>query len=171
VKIGVALKGADVHTRTATYLNDHLAGATGAIELARRSLSSNKGNPFGEGLEWFLGQIEEDAEILRDVMSRLDVEEDRLKTAAAWTAEKAGRLKLNGQLVGYSPLSRLVEFEGLMLGVSGKIALWRALERALPEDPRLTGIDFGDLIERAREQRRRLEELRLVAAVGALRDP
>ena len=38
---------------------------------------------------------------------------------AGWVAEKAGRLKLNGSLLTYSPLSRLVELEGLSLGVEG----------------------------------------------------
>jgi hypothetical protein len=171
VKIGIALRAADVDIRMATYLNDHLAGAVGAIELARRSLSSNRGTQFGETLTWFLAQVEEDVEALRDIMSRLGVGEDRLKSAAAWTVEKAGRLKLNGQLVGYSPLSRLLELEGLVLGVSGKIAMWRALQRALPDDPRLAGVDFDELNDRAREQRRRLEEIRLVSVVGALRNP
>ena len=44
-----------------------------------------------------------------------------------WTGEKLGRLKLNGQLLGYSPLSRLIELEGLMLGIAGKLAMWIAL--------------------------------------------
>ena len=35
----------------------------------------------------------------------------RAKDGAAWVAEKLGRLKTNGQLTGYSPLSRLVELE------------------------------------------------------------
>ena len=46
------------------------------------------------------------------------------KSAGAWTAEKFGRLKPNGQLTGYSPLSRLVELEGLKLGITGKLGLW-----------------------------------------------
>ena len=38
----------------------------------------------------------------------------------AWSAEKFGRLKLNGQLSGYSPLSRLEELEILALVAEGK---------------------------------------------------
>ena len=57
-------------------------------------------------------QIEEDVDALRDLMARLGVKPDRVKEAMGWTAEKLGRLKLNGQLLGYSPLSRLVELEG-----------------------------------------------------------
>ena len=50
-------------------------------------------------------------------MEALGARVDRLKAAAAWGGEKLGRLKLNGQLRGYSPLSRVVELEGLALGV------------------------------------------------------
>ena len=52
---------------------------------------------------------------------------DRAKNAAFWAAEKLGRLKLNGQLTGSSPLSRLIEIEGLLAGINGKLSLWCAL--------------------------------------------
>ena len=78
-------------------------------------------------------------------------------------------MKLNGQLLGYSPLSRLVELEGLMLGVTGKLGLWTVLNENYGEDPRLAGIDFPDLIARAKEQRRLLEGMRRSAAAEALK--
>ena len=52
------------------------------------------------------------------------------KLSAAWAAEKAARLKLNGRLLSRSPLSSLEELEMLRLGVEGKAAGWRTL-RAL----------------------------------------
>ncbi|MEJ7570043.1 MAG: hypothetical protein WKF41_17480 [Gaiellaceae bacterium] len=80
------------------------------------------------------------------------------------TGEKLGRLKLNGQVRGYSPLSRLLELETLSVGISGKLALWRSLEQ-LPEIvERLPGIDLEQLVERAQRQRAELEEHRLAAA-------
>jgi hypothetical protein len=164
-----ALRDADVHARLSTYLNDHLGGSAGGIELARRLCRNNKGTDYGPPLEGIVRQIEEDIASLRDVMARLEVEEDRIKQAAAWAAEKAGRLKLNGQLLGYSPLSRLVELEGLMLGVTGKLALWVVLNENYGQDPRLSGVDLPGLIARAREQRRTLEGLRRRAARQALR--
>jgi hypothetical protein len=85
-----------------------------------------------------------------------------------WAAEKAGRLKLNGQVLGYSPLSRLVELEGLMLGISGKLAMWIAVQSVMGGDPRLEGIDFVRLVERARTQRATVEALRRQAAQEAL---
>ncbi|HEX2017168.1 MAG TPA: hypothetical protein VGN69_10765, partial [Solirubrobacteraceae bacterium] len=91
-----------------------------------------------------------------------------VKQLGGWGAEKLGRLKLNGQLVGYSPLSRLVELDGLVVGVTGKLALWRALESVAKSDPRLEQADLARLIERAERQLARVEERRLAAAALAL---
>jgi hypothetical protein len=164
----IALRNADARTRLATYLNDHLGGSANGRELARRALANNRGNEYGVALEDVVPQIEEDVDTLEELMDRLGVKPDRVKEAAGWTAEKLGRLKLNGQLLGYSPLSRLVELEGLMLGISGKLALWQALPPALANDPRVEGFDFARMIERAREQRRTVEQLRRRAALEAL---
>jgi len=165
----ISLRNADRKTRLASYLNDHLAGAVAGHELACRAAASNRGNQYGTALEEIVHEIEADAEALKDVMDRLGVEPDRVKLALGWAGEKVGRLKLNGQVLGYSPLSRLVELEGLVLGVTGKVALWNGLRRVLgDDDPRLRGISFEQLGDRARKQRRALEQLRRKAAVEAL---
>lgn len=150
------------------YLNDHLAGATVGGEVARRALSSNEGTAYEAFLRDLVSAIEEDKSELRSLMQTLGISADPFKTRAAWVAEKVGRLKLNGQLTGYSPLSRLIELEGLLLGVTGKLALWRALKNIADHDPRLAVSDFDKLIARAEEQRAGLEEHRLLAATEAL---
>jgi hypothetical protein len=164
----IALRHADAKTRLATYLNDHLGGSVTGLQLARRTLRANRGNEYGVVLEDIVRQIEEDVDSLEAVMDRLGVKPDRVKGAVGWTAEKFGRLKLNGQLLGYSPLSRLIELEGLMLGITGKVALWIALSSVLANDPRLEGIDLEQLTRRAREQRQTVERLRRKAARQAL---
>ena len=116
----------------AIYLNDHLAAATGARDLARRATSSNRGSEYGPFLERLAGEIAEDRESLIAIMRTLKVRVDPLKVLVGWGAEKVGRLKLNGRLLGYSPLSRVVELETLYLGVHGKLALWRSLQRLEP---------------------------------------
>jgi hypothetical protein len=93
---------------------------------------------------------------------------DRAKNVAFWAAEKAGRLKLNGQLTGYSPLSRLVELEGLITGVNGKLSLWRSLLDVAPRERRLDADRLGHLVERGQEQLGLLEGLRERAAREAL---
>jgi hypothetical protein len=154
--------------RLGTYLNDHLAGATVGVELSRRAAGSNRGTGYGETLLRLAEEIAEDRRTLEAIMKRLGVGRDRAKTTVAWGAEKLGRLKLNGQLVGYSPLSRLVELEGLILGVEGKLLLWQALAELAPGDRRLADFDFDELVKRARSQRRRLERQRMNAVREAL---
>ena len=149
------------------YLNDHLAGATAARELVRRAAGSNRGTAYGPFLERLAGEIDEDRESLLEVMKALGAGTDRLKLAAGWGAEKLGRLKLNGRLLGYSPLSRVVELEGLALGVSGKLALWRGLRALAPHEPRLGGFDLEALIARAERQLDELESHRLLATAEA----
>jgi hypothetical protein len=150
------------------YLNDHLAGSTAGVELARRTAGANRETPYGPPLHALAEEIAEDRGALADVMQRLGVDRDRVKVALAWGAEKAGRLKVNGAPLRYTALSRLEEFELLSLGVEGKLVLWQALKRTRGDDPRLQGVDLDTLIERARSQRRRLEQQRRLAADEAL---
>jgi hypothetical protein len=149
----------------ATYLNDHLAGATAGVELSRRAAGANEGTELGTLLGRLAAEIEEDRATLESVMVAVDAGRDRVKVTAAWVGEKAGRLKPNGQLTGYSPLSRLIELEGLSLGIEGKRLLWVSLGAL--SDPRLTGFDFAALAERAARQRDEIEPLRRAAATTA----
>jgi hypothetical protein len=152
----------------AIYLNDHLAGATVGVELGRRALRENEGSELGIFLRGLLAEISEDRATLVQLMERLSIQRSKAKTAAAWTAEKLGRLKLNGQIRGYSPLSRLVELEGLAAGIEGKRSLWLALAQIRDRERRLLELDLDALAERAQSQRERLELHRLAAAAAAL---
>ena len=149
------------------YLQDHLAGSTGGVELARRAQRANRGTTYGDALAKLADEIDGDRRALRDIMDDLGFGPDRAKNLAFWAAEKAGRLKFNGQLTGYSPLSRLLELEGLTSGITAKLALWRALLEIAPE-PRLDAERLGRLKERAEEQLRTLDGLRDRAAREAL---
>ena len=154
-------------SRLSIYLNDHLAGATAGLELARRLRGSNEGNPeFGPAVAEICAEIEADRETLIAIMERLGVGRGRLKPALAVAGERLGRLKPNGQLRGYSPLSRLDEFELLQLGVAVKRRLWRALEHTHAAE--LASFDLGALAERATAQLDRLEALHVKAAALAL---
>src|SRR5687768_9377822 len=113
-------------------------------------------------------EIEEDRDSLRAIMSDLDVAPDRFKVTAAWAGEKAGRLKLNGHLTGYSPQSRVIELEGLVIGVTGKRCLWTALKAVAGQEPRLRIDDLDLLIDRAERQLEELEEQRLKAVSEAV---
>src|SRR5919199_4568126 len=153
------------------YLNDHLAGATGGAELAKRAAGGNEGNEYGPVLSELSHEIAEDRASLERVMDRLGVKKDRVKTTGAWAFEKVGRLKPNAHLTSYSPLSRVIELEGLSLGVTGKMALWKALLAVADGDERLDAEELAVLVERAEEQRRRLEDLRTKASVETFAAP
>jgi len=151
------------------YLNDHLAGATGGVDLARRLRSSNREDPeMGEPLAQVCAEIEADRETLIRLMDRLGIGRHPIKPLLARAAERVGRLKLNGQLRGYSPLSRLLELEILAAGIGGKIRLWKALEQCFGES--LEGFDFQAMAESGNRQKQRIEDLHQAAARRALPD-
>ena len=151
----------------AIYLNDHLAGSTVGRELARRAASSNRGSDYGHFLERLATEVDEDRATLIAIMRALGASIDQVKVIGGWAAEKVGRLKPDGRLLSYSPLSRLIELEALALGVRGKLALWVALELLAPERPELGRFELSYLIARAERQLDELETHRLQAAAEA----
>jgi hypothetical protein len=151
-----------------TYLNDHLAGATFGTELAQRALGQNRGTRYEESIEGLAEEIAQDRETLKGIMARLEIGESRMKVAGGWAAEKVGRLKPNNRLTGYSPLSRVVELEGLSAGVQGKLSLWQVLGTCADQEPTLDRDELGVLEQRARTQLEGLERLRLEAGREAL---
>jgi hypothetical protein len=161
------MRVADISKYLATYLNDHFAAATGGHELAKRAARENEGSELGTFLSGLAAEIEEDRATLGGLMDELGVKADRLKVAAGWAAEKAGRLKPNAQLLGYSPLSPLVELEALLVGITGKLGLWRALAE-VAVDLDLERARFDELAARAERQRNELEPRRLEVARRAL---
>jgi hypothetical protein len=149
------------------YLNDHLAGSTLGLDLAKRLAKAEREWSGGATLTAIAEEIEEDRASLIALMGALGVPVRRYKTAAAWAAEKAARLKLNGRLVRRSPLSRVVELEMLRLGVTGKASGWRTLRTRAEHDSRLDAAQLDDLLNRARRQTQQLERLRVRAVAEA----
>ena len=149
------------------YLQDHFAGSTAGLELARRTRGANEGTEYGPPLAKIADEIDADRRMLQGIMDDLGFGGDRLKNAGGWALEKLGRLKLNGELKGYSPLSRVVELEGLLTGITGKLGLWLALLEVAPSEPRLDADLLGRLRDRAEEQRTTVEGLREKAALEA----
>jgi hypothetical protein len=146
------------------YLADHLAAATAGAALARRTAKSNAATAFGGVLRRLAAEVEDDRRTLQNMVAEFGFRESKAKEAIAWVGEKASRLKLNGQIRGYSPLSRVLELEALSVGVAGKLALWQSLRAVPGTAERLSSVDLEQLAERARGQRDEIEELRLRAA-------
>lgn len=93
------------------YMNDQLALGMGWREVARRAQRSNHGTELGDTLVRVSAGIAEDVETFRRIMRRLGVRVNPVKGGLAVVAERVGRLKLNGRLRTYSPLSRFVRSE------------------------------------------------------------
>jgi hypothetical protein len=152
------------HDLLGIYLNDHLAGATGGAELARRVAGTHRGSAAGTTLQQLAAEIAQDRIALLEMMAALEIPVRSYKVYAAWLGEKAGRLKSNGYLLGRSPLSSLIELELLRLGVEGKAAGWRMLRVLADSDRRLDPGRLDELISRARRQADLLEDRRAAAA-------
>lgn len=149
----------------AVYLNDHLAGSTMGMSLARRMLSSAEpGSERATVLSRLATAITEDRSALLRIMASLGIQVRSYKVVAAWTGEKAGRLKLNGSLLRRSPLSDLEETEFLWLAVKGKAAGWRTLREFANRDSRLEPGHIDELTARANHQASLLESLRSSSA-------
>jgi hypothetical protein len=153
------------------YMNDQLALGVAWREVAKRAQGENEGTPLGEALRRVSTGIAEDVETFEATMERLGFGRDRVKTAAAAIAERLGRLKLNGQLRGYSPLSRFAELDLLAMGIEGKKILWANLRDFGDLRRRLPDVDFDELIRRAEAQREELEPFRARAGREAFGAP
>ncbi len=149
------------------YLNDHRAGATGAVHLLERLAESGSDNVDSAPLERLRQDIVEDLEALEDVMERLDIPRDTLREAGGWMGEKLSRLRLSPVVTGSEPLSHLLEIETIKLGVLGKMGLWRALRDVASDHSSLNDIDFEAYERRAEAQAEDLESRRRNLALAA----
>jgi hypothetical protein len=144
-----------------SYLNDHLAGSIGALEVIAHWAEAHKGEPLGSFFVETEREIKADQETLRDVMRTLGVEESKVRQIGAWAAEKVGRARL--VLAGDEPgsLGLVLTLEGLIMGVTGKKLLWVALVAA--KLPLLDSYNFERLQRRAEQQVERIEAERISA--------
>lgn len=152
----------------AIYLNDHLAGSTGGLELAKRAAGEYESGELGAFLAALRDDIAADRRELEAIMDELGVERDPLKQAVAWAGEKAGRLKTNGELRGRSPLTPLIELEALWLGISGKRAMWAAFLAVDTVAEAIGRPRLERLLTRADQQRGDVDRHRLAAARQAI---
>ena len=152
----------------ATYLNDHLAGATAAVELLEHLETAYAGSGVGQTVAGLLADIEADRQELQAVMGRLEVGESRARKASGWLASKVTELKLRVDDRSGGALHLFESLEVLSLGIEGKHGLWRALAAAAEDAPSLQVADYGRLAQRAVEQRGQVEAMRLEAARKAL---
>ena len=147
----------------ANYLNDHVAGAVAAVELLEHLVESHKGTPLEKFFENLRADVVADLEVLRKLLQRF-TRESVVRKAGAWIAEKIARTKVKVAGDKAGDLGLVQALEVLVLGITGKQLLWRALSASLGDSPLLRGADLGKLEERAIDQLERVETQRLEAA-------
>lgn len=140
------------------YLRDHHAAGCAGVRLARRIA----GRPSSSSAQAKVAdEIEEDLRALEQLMRELGVEPSRVKDAVAIAAEQLARVKQRQHLLGTSSPVELIDLETLVVGITGKRALWlslRELEVVSPPER------LERLIERATSQLATVEEHRRHAA-------
>jgi hypothetical protein len=151
-----------------TYLKDHLAGSTIALEILEHLISTHAGTPLEPLFRKLREEIVQDRQALEGIIRRFGSAESPIRNTGAWLSEKLARVKLLLEGAGGGPMARLEALEALSLGIEGKRALWDALAAAAPAVPPLQGVDLDLLKQRAQQQRERVEALRLEAAREAL---
>ena len=150
-----------------TYLNDHMAGSVAALELLDHLIKTYEGKSLEKFFKDLRNDVSSDQEVLRKLLQRF-TKESAIRKAGAWIAEKFTRAKIKaaGEEVGEMGLVQALEV--LVLGITGKQLLWRALNASLGSSPLLRGADLNRLEERAIEQIERVEAKRLETAREAL---
>lgn len=143
-----------------TYLNDHHAGSVGALEMVANLIETFEGKPLAQFFKRLHGEIETDQRTLENLMDTVGADESAIKQAGAWVAEKFSRVKLRVSDAADDQLGLLHALEALMLGITGKRALWTALAAASENLPSLRQFDYAALEQRAVEQRDRVEAKR-----------
>lgn len=157
----------DTFELLATYLDDHRAGAAAGRALSRRMAHENSDTGWAAKLAGLAEDIEADDRTLGELRRALGVRGGLVKRGLARVAAAAGRLKLNRRLVGYSPLSRVLEAEAMMAGVTAKKCLWVAMQSRGAIGDQTAQFDFESLANRASEQIEFLTEFHEAAARAA----
>jgi len=148
----------------AVYLRDHHALLVALRELARRMSTSDRPGDQRAFAQELHRAADDDCGSLERFLDRIDSTPSHMLHVAAWTAEKFGRLKLNGRILRPSPLSAVTELEGCRFLLEGARAAWSGLAHL--------AIGPADATERARRAEQLLataESLRLAALRTATR--
>jgi sugar phosphate isomerase/epimerase len=156
----------------AVYLNDHLAGATAALQLLDHLQKHED-----PALQQFTAELRQDIAEDRDELMRLlrsaGVAISSVRAGAGWIGGKAAELKLAIDDSTSGGLWTFELLEVLALGIEGKRALWAVLRSLSGAVPALRVADYERLAGRADYQRRAVEAKRLewAATAFAAREP
>ena len=151
------------------YLNDHLAGSVAALELLDRLVETYTGKPLERFFRELRDDIRKDQEQLEELILKLGLKESAVRKAGAWIAEKFSRPKIDLEADSKSEHGLFLALEALVLGITGKRSLWRALGAASRTMPALARLDYSGLEKGAIDQCERVEARRLEIARSAFK--
>ena len=151
-----------------SYLNDHLAGSSMAVELLANVAATYAGTETQAFATALREDVIADRKVLEDLIAKLGFSQSMPRKASAWIGEKMAQLKLRWDDPASGSFRLFESMEATSLGIEGKRVLWKALADASAANMQLVGPDYEHLMARAQEQRDRVETVRKSAAVEAL---
>ena len=147
------------------YLNDHLAGASGALQLIQHLIETLDEPEAREFFVQLKADITGDRALLENLIISAGLETSAVLKATGAVAAKFGYLKLKWE--GFEPggLGIFEALEMLALGIQGKRLLWVALKEIACWIPEWNDRNFGNLELEAIRQRDGVELWRIEAAL------
>lgn len=150
------------------YLNDHLAGSSGALLLIQKLVESHDEPDAREFFRDLRTKVEADRFLLEDLLERIGKEPSAFHKMAGGIASRFVGIKLMREQVEPGKLGLFEALEMLALGVQGKRLLWVALMEVADWFPEWEEIDFVELELQAIQQRDYIEFWRIQAALSIL---
>ena len=150
------------------YLNDHLAGSSGALLMIDHIIGNCDSPEAEEFFRDLKSKVEDDRALLEELLSTAGMSPSLLLKATGNITARFGLMKLMWE--GFEPgeLGMFEALELLSVGIQGKRLLWLTLHEIGGLFPEWSHVDFADLELEAIRQRDDLERWRLEAAVEAL---
>ena len=150
------------------YLNDHLAGATGALLVIDHIIGTMDKPEARKFFARLKEDVKADSDLLEELLGNADMHSSTALKVAGGVTARVGLLKLMWEGLEPGKLGMFEALEMLALGVQGKRLLWLAIQEIAPGYPEWSEHDFFDLEQRAIEQRDGIEHWRLEAARASL---
>lgn len=139
-----------------TYLRDHHAGSSGGVSLIERLVDGTDDESEKASLAKLQTAIEEDQDSLEKIMDGIDLSPNPVKDVGARIGERLSRPKLHSNTED----ARVLQLEGMIMGVTAKLQLWRTLRGLCDaDDSRFDRAEIERLHARAEEQRSELERI------------
>ena len=152
------------------YLNDHLAGASGAVRLIQELADKSENTVDREFFERLLEDVGSDRALLQNLLTAIGAEPSAALELAGNVSARISFMKLAWE--GFKPgrLGMYEALEMLTLGIHGKFLLWRMLHEVIHWFPEWEETDFGKLEMDAIRQRDQVESYRIREGLKALVD-